>query len=100
MGRIVKQYEQAIKANKLGKPIQVDELPTPPGFGPIPLERTATPVAPPTPSPAPARKPPAPASSPQETKPKFGSSEPTTTRISGKKKYLLLLILIIINVFF
>lgn len=31
MGRIVKQYEDAIRLHKAGKPIPVDELPTPPG---------------------------------------------------------------------
>lgn len=31
MGRIVKQYKDAIKLHKAGKPIPVDELPTPPG---------------------------------------------------------------------
>lgn len=30
-GRIVKQYQDAIKLNKLGKPIPFDELPDPPG---------------------------------------------------------------------
>lgn len=32
MGRIVKQYQDAIKLHKAGKPIPVDELPTPPGL--------------------------------------------------------------------
>lgn len=36
MGRIVKQYQDAIKLNKAGKTIPFDELPTPPGYGPIP----------------------------------------------------------------
>lgn len=31
-GRIVKQYEDAIKLHKAGKPIPVEELPTPPGI--------------------------------------------------------------------
>lgn len=31
-GRIIKQFEQAIKLHKAGKPIPVDELPTPPGI--------------------------------------------------------------------
>lgn len=31
MGRIVKQYEDAIKGHKAGRPIPYDELPTPPG---------------------------------------------------------------------
>ena len=36
LGRISKQYTDAIRLHKAGKPIPVDELPTPPGFGPIP----------------------------------------------------------------
>jgi coiled-coil and C2 domain-containing protein 1 len=32
IGRIVKQYENAIKLHSAGKPIPVDELPTPPGI--------------------------------------------------------------------
>ncbi|XP_037810895.1 coiled-coil and C2 domain-containing protein 1-like isoform X1 [Lucilia sericata] len=45
-GRIVKQYEDAIKAYKAGRPVAYDELPVPPGFGPLPVENAA---APPTP---------------------------------------------------
>lgn len=36
MGRIVKQYQDAIKNYKLKKPVDFNELPCPPGFGPIP----------------------------------------------------------------
>ncbi|KAK7788952.1 hypothetical protein R5R35_002357 [Gryllus longicercus] len=50
MGRIVKQYESAIKMHKAGKPIPVDELPTPPGFGPIPVEGGSGPAAAPSPA--------------------------------------------------
>ncbi|XP_077291007.1 lethal (2) giant discs 1 isoform X2 [Arctopsyche grandis] len=64
MGRIVKQYQQAIKLNSAGKPIPFDELPTPPGYAPIPgapqpvpesappPEPTSAPAAPPKPQPA------------------------------------------------
>lgn len=51
-GRIVKQYQDAIKAHKSGKPVIFDELPTPHGFPPIPLidnskpERLITPKVP------------------------------------------------------
>ncbi|XP_052871973.1 coiled-coil and C2 domain-containing protein 1-like [Anopheles cruzii] len=38
MGRIVKQYQDALKLHKAGKPIPIDELPTPPGYGPIPVD--------------------------------------------------------------
>lgn len=37
MGRIVKQYEDAIGLFKKGKPVPYEDLPTPPGFGPIPV---------------------------------------------------------------
>ncbi|KAG5864749.1 hypothetical protein JTB14_022624 [Gonioctena quinquepunctata] len=35
-GRLVKQFQQALKAHKAGKPVDLEELPTPPGFGPFP----------------------------------------------------------------
>ncbi|KAK7571088.1 hypothetical protein V9T40_014692 [Parthenolecanium corni] len=60
MGRIVKQYKDAIKLHKAGKPIPVDELPTPPGFAPIPVPGgSATEPSQPatTPQPAPEKKP-------------------------------------------
>ena len=57
IGRIVKQYEDAIKLHKNGKPIPVDDLPTPPGYGPIPVEGAAPPKPSPKPSPAPSPKP-------------------------------------------
>ncbi|XP_021922806.1 coiled-coil and C2 domain-containing protein 1-like isoform X2 [Zootermopsis nevadensis] len=55
MGRIVKQYENAIKLHNAGRPIPVDELPNPPGFGPIPLGGGGT--APTTTSPSEDRAP-------------------------------------------
>jgi coiled-coil and C2 domain-containing protein 1 len=33
----VQQYQDAIKANKAGRPVDFEELPTPPGFEEIPL---------------------------------------------------------------
>ena len=36
LGRICKQYQDALKLNEKGKPIPIAELPTPPGFAPIP----------------------------------------------------------------
>ena len=39
MGRIVKQYEEAIKNTKQGKPVSYVELPTPPGYPPIPVNK-------------------------------------------------------------
>ncbi|XP_052900032.1 coiled-coil and C2 domain-containing protein 1-like isoform X1 [Anopheles moucheti] len=46
MGRIVKQYQDAIKMHKAGKPIPIDELPTPPGYGPIPVDGPPKPPVP------------------------------------------------------
>lgn len=42
MGRIIKQYEDAIKLTKAGKPCDYEELPTPPGFPPIPPPSAAS----------------------------------------------------------
>ncbi|KAK7944866.1 hypothetical protein WMY93_000594 [Mugilogobius chulae] len=38
--RIAKQYQSAIRAHKAGKPVNFDELPVPPGFPPIPGQKT------------------------------------------------------------
>lgn len=37
ISRVLKQYEQAIKASKLGKEFDYDLLPAPPGFGELPV---------------------------------------------------------------
>lgn len=39
LGRIVKSYEEAVKATKVGKPFDYDELPAPPGYPPIPAPK-------------------------------------------------------------
>uniref|UniRef100_A0A672HMB4 Coiled-coil and C2 domain-containing protein 1B n=1 Tax=Salarias fasciatus TaxID=181472 RepID=A0A672HMB4_SALFA len=39
--RIAKQYQSAIRTHKLGKPVNFDELPVPPGFPPIPGQKAA-----------------------------------------------------------
>ena len=41
MGRIIKSYENAIKLTKAGKPVDYSDLPTPPGFPPIPVGQTS-----------------------------------------------------------
>ena len=43
MGRIVKLYEDALKALEAGKPANFSELPTPPGYPPIPVSVPAKP---------------------------------------------------------
>lgn len=42
MGRIVKQYQEAIKAYKAKQPIDFEALPSPPGFPPIPVDKPAS----------------------------------------------------------
>ncbi|XP_044743170.1 coiled-coil and C2 domain-containing protein 1-like isoform X2 [Chrysoperla carnea] len=71
MGRIVKQFQDAIRLNNAGKPIPIDELPTPPGFAPIPVPGGAPSEPPPQLKPAPAPPRPAPA-------PPRPTSEPAT----------------------
>lgn len=48
--RIMKQYEDAIKKHKAGKPVDFDELPSPPGFAPIPVGGSSAPPAATTPA--------------------------------------------------
>lgn len=52
LGRIVKQYEDAVKQCKAGKAVAYDDLPTPPGFGPLPIPggAVAKPAAPAAPA--------------------------------------------------
>lgn len=76
MGRIVKQYEQAIKLNKAGKAIPFDELPTPPGFGPIPTSQSETKSPPSEPEPSPSTE------QPESTK--KPPVRQNTIRVSGK----------------
>ncbi|XP_077496254.1 lethal (2) giant discs 1 isoform X2 [Amblyomma americanum] len=76
--RIVKQYEDAIKLHKAGKPVDFEELPAPPGFGPIPVPSTPAPKPeqePPKPAPKPPAKPaPKPAVKPAAPQP--GAAKP------------------------
>ncbi|XP_037297834.1 coiled-coil and C2 domain-containing protein 1-like isoform X2 [Manduca sexta] len=52
MGRIVKQYADAVRANAAGRTIATDDLPTPPGYAPLPTEggEPAAPAAAPSPA--------------------------------------------------
>ena len=45
MGRIIKQYESAIKTTKAGKPCDYEDLPAPPGYPPIPAGKPVKRVA-------------------------------------------------------
>ena len=49
--RIIKQYETAIKMTKAGKPYDFSELPTPPGYPPIPTGSRPTGTSQPRPNP-------------------------------------------------
>ncbi|XP_005186845.2 coiled-coil and C2 domain-containing protein 1-like isoform X2 [Musca domestica] len=86
-GRIVKQYEDAIKAYKNGRTVPYDELPVPPGFGPLPVENVAPASAPSAPVPLdPSVSP----TSPKETptlpeRKKSPQQNDLTTRTSGNQ---------------
>ncbi|XP_037960446.1 coiled-coil and C2 domain-containing protein 1-like isoform X2 [Teleopsis dalmanni] len=93
-GRIVKQYEDAIKQYKSGRVVAFDELPIPPGFGPLPTENgapSATVLPPPskptTPSPSSSSIHTTPTTSPS-TAPKRPSpqKQELTTRTSGNQQ--------------
>uniref|UniRef100_V5H765 Putative cc2d1a protein n=1 Tax=Ixodes ricinus TaxID=34613 RepID=V5H765_IXORI len=75
LGRIVKQYEDAIKLHKAGKPVDFEELPAPPGFGPIPVPQEA---AAPAPKPEPPKPAPKPASRPAPARPAQAAASPAT----------------------
>ncbi|XP_069677643.1 coiled-coil and C2 domain-containing protein 1-like isoform X2 [Periplaneta americana] len=100
MGRIVKQYENAIKLHRAGKPIPIDELPTPPGFGPIPVEgggsappaaspselpAVSPPPAAPTPAPRPREAPTPPAPAPTPPKPSGSTTPVLPQKINVRK---------------
>ncbi|XP_015607516.1 coiled-coil and C2 domain-containing protein 1-like isoform X2 [Cephus cinctus] len=55
-GRICKQFEDALKLHSRGKPIPIDELPTPPGFPPLSMGPPASPAKPDIPPPQPEPK--------------------------------------------
>lgn len=88
-GRIVKQYQDAIKAHKGGRPVNFEELPTPPGYAPIPLTTSPTPApapTPPRPSPGPSQSSTVPQSddqSPQSSSPKRSPMKRQDSRVSG-----------------
>ena len=42
MARIIKQYQEAMKMTKLGKPFDYSDLPDPPGYPPIPVRQPPT----------------------------------------------------------
>ncbi|XP_050685406.1 coiled-coil and C2 domain-containing protein 1-like isoform X2 [Leptidea sinapis] len=68
MGRIVKQYQDAIRQHAAGKPLPLDELPTPNGYAPIPAEGSHRSPARPSAAQEPARPSPAPAAPRVQTK--------------------------------
>lgn len=77
IGRIVKQYQDAVKLYKAGKTVPFDELPTPPGYAPIPVaggisSTVSAPTVGPTKQPQPLPKPaePVPSSPPPQPHPR------------------------------
>lgn len=86
MGRIVKQYEQAIKQHRAGKPIAVDELPTPPGYAPIPVPGAPTPPKVPTrPAPQPSAAQPMPQPSAAQPTPQPSSTQPSPPKVPPRQ---------------
>ncbi|KAH8238102.1 hypothetical protein KR026_009870 [Drosophila bipectinata] len=84
-GRIVKQYEDAIKLCKAGKPVPYDELPVPPGFGPLPTgdaAPTAESVSSPSPPTSPTSPPATATTSSGGTPSSSSAATPTLTRKS------------------
>ncbi|XP_045538223.1 coiled-coil and C2 domain-containing protein 1-like isoform X2 [Papilio machaon] len=69
MGRIVKQYQDAIRMHAAGRPIPVDELPTPNGYAPLPTEQGSGPTSPAKPAASPAAPRPPPRAAPTPASP-------------------------------
>lgn len=90
MGRIVKQYEDAIKRNNAGKPIPVEDLPTPPGYAPIPVEgaNAPKPAEPQAPQSPPTPRSPEPQSKPQSP-PQPSRANLARTRIDKQVAFLM-----------
>lgn len=91
MGRIVKQYEDAIKLERAGRPIPVDELPTPPGYPPIPVgggssSAVPKPVSAQQPPPPAPKQPAAPALTSQISEPKQPSPKVNVRKMEGSRQ--------------
>ncbi|XP_052757950.1 coiled-coil and C2 domain-containing protein 1-like isoform X2 [Galleria mellonella] len=68
MGRIVKQYQDALRLHAAGRPLPTDDLPVPAGYGPLPEHGQPAAAASPAPSSSPApRTAPKPAPTPKQT---------------------------------
>ncbi len=83
MGRIKKQYEEAISLHMKGRPIPRADLPDPPGFAPIPVNDPA-PASRQAPSPRPAQAPVASSQQPQAAS--SGATPPRQAAPSPPKK--------------
>ncbi|XP_011311518.1 coiled-coil and C2 domain-containing protein 1-like isoform X2 [Fopius arisanus] len=86
-GRICKQYEDAIKLHSKGKPVDFNELPTPPGFPPIAVDApapAASPSGPTRPAPGP------PGSSEPEKAPKIPRKPMTNPKTRADKQIFIL----------
>jgi len=81
MGRICKQYQDALRLHKAGKAFPREDLPEPPGFGPIPL----TDSAPPDPSPKLPAAPPAAAATATSGAPSEAPQEASRPKLQKSK---------------
>ncbi|XP_013133714.1 PREDICTED: coiled-coil and C2 domain-containing protein 1-like isoform X2 [Papilio polytes] len=91
MGRIVKQYQDAIRLHAAGRPLPVDELPTPSGYAPLPTEQGSGHASPAAPR-APPRAAPAPASPHPSTAPSTSPSTSPSTATSRHDRQLTFLL--------
>lgn len=86
-GRIVKQYLDAIKAHKAGRAVAFEDLPTPPGYPPIPTNQQAAQIPvkkpQPKPTPAPSQQPAADNQGAENTSPKKSPIKRQDSRVSG-----------------
>ncbi|XP_063404578.1 coiled-coil and C2 domain-containing protein 1-like isoform X3 [Mytilus trossulus] len=86
-GRIVKQYQDSIKASKSGKPLNLEELPCPPGYAPFPTESSPAKSAPAA-SPSPQRTVPQPAATtPQRQQETTPQKSPSSTSQKAKPSF-------------
>lgn len=83
MGRIVKQYQEAVRLHAAGRALPGDELPTPPGYAPLPADPAEAP-RPAPPAPRPAAPSPSPAPSPS------AAPRPSSARYEKQLAYLLM----------
>ncbi|EDW03801.1 coiled-coil and C2 domain-containing protein 1-like isoform X2 [Drosophila grimshawi] len=85
-GRIVKQFEDAIRQHKAGKPVAYDELPVPPGFGPLPTGNAMPAASAAAPAPTPPMSPTSPPATESTSAGGTPSSSGTVTPTVPRRK--------------